>query len=89
MRTDLPNGQLAAPVTTSPALEPEQVSAAAAARMAGVSEASWWRLHAAGKVPRPNKLGGRTLWQVNGANGLRTWIWRGCPSREDFEAGPK
>ena len=57
-------------------LEPEQVSAAEAARLAGVSEASWWRFHAAGKVPRPNRLGHRTLWQVNGPNGLREFIRR-------------
>lgn len=66
-------------------LEPEQVSAAVAASMAGVSEATWWRLHAAGKVPRPNKLGGRTLWQLNGPNGLRDWIRLGCPQRAEFE----
>ncbi len=69
-----------------PGLEPEQVSAAEAARLAGVSEATWWRLHAADKVPRPNKLGGRTLWQVNGPNGLRSWIRQGCQSRAEFEA---
>jgi predicted DNA-binding transcriptional regulator AlpA len=70
-------------------LEPEQVSATQAARMAGVSQATWWRLHAAGKVPRPNKLGGRTLWQVNGHNGLREWIRQGCPARAEFEARQK
>src|ERR1700682_2781413 len=67
-------------------LEPEQVSAPEAARLVGVSSASWWRLSAAGKVPRPNRLGGRTLWQVNGPNGLREWIRQGCPSRSEFEA---
>jgi len=70
-------------------VEPEQVGAAGAARMAGVSEATWWRLQAAGKVPRPNRLGGRTLWQVNGPNGLREWIRQGCPARADFESRQK
>ena len=41
---------------------PEQVAADVAATMAGVSPSTWWRLHAAAEVPKPNKLGGRTLW---------------------------
>jgi predicted DNA-binding transcriptional regulator AlpA len=66
-----------------PAIEPEQVSAGKAARLAGVSEATWWRLHAAGKVPRPNKLGCRTLWRIRE---LRDWIAAGCPDRRTWEA---
>lgn len=72
-----------------PVLEPEQVGDAEAARLAGVSEATWWRLHSAGKVPRPNKLGGRTLWPVNGPRGLRDWIQLGCPTRAEAEAGQR
>ena len=69
-----------------PGLDPEQVGAPVAGAFSGVSEATWWRLHAAAKVPRPNKLGGRTLWQLNGPNGLQEWIRQGCPSRAEFEA---
>jgi prophage regulatory protein len=65
------------------AIEPEQVSAGKAARLAGVSEATWWRLHAAGKVPRPNKLGFRTLWRIRE---IRDWIAAGCPDRRTWEA---
>jgi predicted DNA-binding transcriptional regulator AlpA len=71
------NGQTAHAV-----LEPEQVGAAAAARLAGVSQATWWRLHASGRVPRPNKLGGRTLWRVRE---LREWVEAGCPDRKTWE----
>jgi predicted DNA-binding transcriptional regulator AlpA len=69
-----------------PGPEPEQVAAASAAVIAGVSESTWWWLHAATKVPRPDKLGGRTLWEINGPNGLREWIRQRCPSRSEFEA---
>jgi predicted DNA-binding transcriptional regulator AlpA len=62
---------------------PEQVAADTAAAMAGVSQSSWWRLHAGEKVPRPNKLGGRTLWRVDE---LKRWIEAGCPCRRIWEA---
>jgi predicted DNA-binding transcriptional regulator AlpA len=65
------------------AVEPEQGPAALAALIAGVGESTWWRLHSAGKVPRPNKLGGKTLWRVPE---LREWIAAGCPSRKEWEA---
>jgi predicted DNA-binding transcriptional regulator AlpA len=71
------------PAPEPPRLEPEQVCAADAARLAGVSQSSWWRLHASGMVPRPNKLGGRTLWRVRE---LRQWIQVGCPARSQWEA---
>ena len=73
----------ASPPSLPPALEPEQVAANVAARLAGISSATWWRLHAAGKVPRPNKLGGRTLWRVQE---IREWIAAGCPDRKTWEA---
>src|SRR5205823_13728010 len=71
------------PASLSEALEPLLVSAPHAARLSGVSEATWWRLHAAAKVPRPIKLGGRTLWRVEE---LRRWIEAGCPDRRAWEA---
>jgi predicted DNA-binding transcriptional regulator AlpA len=57
-----------------------------AAHLAGVSVGSWWRLNSAGKIPRPNKLGGRTLWRLRE---LREWIAAGCPDRGSWEARPK
>jgi predicted DNA-binding transcriptional regulator AlpA len=57
---------------------PLQVPAAAAARLAGVSKATWHRLHAAAKVPAPNRLGGRVLWRLDE---LHAWIQAGCPDR--------
>jgi len=83
--SDTPNGQDAHSAKHT-GLEPEQVGAAVAARLAGVSEATWWRHHADGKIPRPNKLGRRTLWRVQE---LREWIAAGCPDRVSWEARPK
>jgi predicted DNA-binding transcriptional regulator AlpA len=51
--------------------------------MCGRSEASWWRDHAAGCIPAPVKLGGRTLWR---AEELRGWVAAGCPARRTWEA---
>jgi predicted DNA-binding transcriptional regulator AlpA len=62
---------------------PEQVPAKFAARLVGVSPAAWYRLVAAGKTPRSNRLGGRVLWSVEE---LRSWIGAGCPPRPEWEA---
>jgi predicted DNA-binding transcriptional regulator AlpA len=59
------------------------VSASVAGSMCGRSEASWWRDHAAGRIPTPVKLGGRTLWR---AEELRAWVAAGCPARRIWEA---
>ena len=52
-----------------------------AARLCGVSPASWDRLTAAGKVPPSLRLGGRVLWN---RDSLRLWVSLGLPSRADF-----
>lgn len=45
------------------------------------------RLDAAGRLPRPVRLGGRQVrWTLDGPNGIRRWIELGCPSRNQFEA---
>jgi predicted DNA-binding transcriptional regulator AlpA len=54
-----------------------------ACRLAGVSLATWWRLHAAAKVPSPNRLSGRVLWPVAE---LRAWVAAGCPDRRTWQA---
>jgi hypothetical protein len=48
-----------------------------------VSEASWHRLQAAGKIPAAVAVGGRRLWRVED---LRAWVLMGCPDRRTFEA---
>lgn len=51
--------------------------------LCGRSEASWWRDHAAARIPAPVKIGGRTFWRVEE---LRQWIDAGCPARKVWEA---
>jgi predicted DNA-binding transcriptional regulator AlpA len=58
------------------AAEPALVPAKVAAHLTGISLASWERLHAAGKVPAPVRLGGRVLWRVQE---LHQFIRAGCP----------
>lgn len=53
------------------------------ARLVGVSEATWDRLNAAGKIPSCVRIGGRVLWRVAD---IEAWIDAGCPDRKSFEA---
>lgn len=71
------------PASLPAGIEPLLVPAPQAARLSGVSEATWWRLHAAAKVPHPLKLGGRTLWSLEE---LRRWVGAGCPDRKTWDA---
>jgi predicted DNA-binding transcriptional regulator AlpA len=73
------DGQEQGPQKTPPLLIP----APEAARLSGVSPATWHRLAAAKKVPAPVRLGGRVLWR---AAELREWIAAGCPDRRTWEA---
>lgn len=73
-----PRDAITLPTETTPLL----VGATEAARLCSVSEATWWRLAAAGKVPVPIKLGGRTLWRVGE---LREWTAAGCPDRHAWD----
>lgn len=54
-----------------------------AARLCSVSPASFDRLTAAGKTPRPIKLGGRVVWR---RSDLESWIAHGCPDRKTFDS---
>ena len=78
-------GDLRAARPTPPAApaEPLLVPAAESARLCGVSEASWYRLKSAGKVPAPVRLGGRVLWRVEK---LRRWCAAGCPDLHTWQA---
>jgi predicted DNA-binding transcriptional regulator AlpA len=60
-----------------------QVPDTVAACLAGVSRATWWRLHAAAKTPAAIKLGRKVLW--NRAE-LESWIAAKCPSRDLWES---
>jgi predicted DNA-binding transcriptional regulator AlpA len=81
--TDAPVEDRFGPPCKSPTVEALLVGAEVAGAMCGRSEASWWRDHAAARVPAPVKLGGRTLWRVEE---LRRWVEAGCPSRKVWEA---
>jgi predicted DNA-binding transcriptional regulator AlpA len=67
----------------APALPPLLLPARQAAALCGVSEATWWRLHSAGRVPAPVRLGGRTLWR---RSDVLAFVEMGCPDRKSFEA---
>jgi len=59
------------------------VPADQAAKMCGVSRATWWKLHLAKQIPLPVRLTQRTpRWIVSE---LRDWMGAGCPSRDDWE----
>jgi len=62
--------------------EPALLSAKQSAAFCAVSIASWWRYHAAAKIPNPTKLGGGTFWN---AQELGEWVKASCPSREVWE----
>ena len=62
---------------------PLLVPAVEAARLCGVSRASWWAYCSAGRVPSPIRLCGRTLWRREELVG---WIRAGCPGRDRWIA---
>ncbi len=65
-------------------LEPLLVDARAAARLVGISLATWHRLKSARRIgPAPVRLGGRVLYRVGD---LRLWTEWGCPPLLEFEA---
>src|SRR5436305_1520715 len=66
----------------APPIEALLVPAQVAGSMCGRSEASWWRDHAAARIPAPVHLGGRTLWR---SQELREWVEAGCPDRRTWE----
>jgi predicted DNA-binding transcriptional regulator AlpA len=60
-------------------IAPELLTSSQAAQLCGIGESTFFRLHAAKKVPAPVKLGGATRWA---RTELLAWIAAGCPSRE-------
>jgi predicted DNA-binding transcriptional regulator AlpA len=53
-------------------------SAAESAAACGVSQRTWWRLDAAGKVPAAVLIGKSKRWR---ADELTRWVEQGCPDR--------
>jgi predicted DNA-binding transcriptional regulator AlpA len=72
------------PAAESPAslAPPLLVRRVEAARLCGVSPATWDRLDAAGKTPTPVRLGGAKLYRVAE---LEEWCAAGCPPRTEWE----
>jgi predicted DNA-binding transcriptional regulator AlpA len=52
------------------------------AKAFGISERSVRSLDAAGKLPRPFRLGGRVVWPVSV---IRRWLECGAPDRAEWE----
>lgn len=61
---------------------PLTVDARGAAALLGISRSSFWKLHSAGKVPRPLRFGRATRWN---REELELWLRAGAPSRERWE----
>lgn len=59
------------------------VPAIDAARLCGVSRATWFRLNSAGRIPAPVRIGSVPRWRVEE---LRAWLEAGCPTRERWMA---
>ena len=69
--------------TTPVGSERLALSAKDAAILLGISRAQVWKLHAAGKIPLPVRLGTRApRWRVEE---LREWLAAGCPDRQTWE----
>lgn len=59
------------------------LDAAAAARLCGVSRATWFCWDSRGRIPRPLRLSERIpRWRVEE---LRAWLAAGAPPRERWE----
>lgn len=59
------------------------VTAAQAARMLGISERHFYKLHSSGRVPRPIRLGRTVRWR---AAEFEQWLEAGAPNRAKWEA---
>ena len=66
--------------------QPIAVGASTAGQLFEVSASTWRRMHAAGLVPSPVRIGpgnGSPRWVVDT---LRDWAAAGCPTRYQFES---
>ena len=58
--------------------DPILLSAGAAAKLLGISERHFYKLHSSGRVPKPIRLGRAVRWR---ADELRDWVASGTPAR--------
>lgn len=61
---------------------PSLITSDDAAAMLGVSRAHFYRMHKAGRIPLPVRLGGSVRWRVNE---LKAWIDAGMPNRQAWK----
>ena len=57
-----------------------------AAVIFGVSLRTWQMWNAAGRIPRPIRIGRSPLWPLNE---LMEWVDAGCPPRSEWESRKK
>lgn len=62
---------------------PLLLTATMAGKLCSKSLRTWRTWDAAGRIPRPIRIGRSTLWR---ANELHDWVAAGCPRRADWEA---
>jgi excisionase family DNA binding protein len=62
--------------------KPELLNAIATAEVLGISRAHLYRLHNAGKIPLPMRLGGAVRWRLKE---LMAWIDAGMPNRSRWQ----
>ena len=62
--------------------EPILLPAGAAARLLGISERHFYKLHSSGRVPKPIRLGRSVRWR---ADELRDWVAAGTPARDRWQ----
>ncbi len=66
-----------------PRMDPLLLDALAAAAFIDVSRATFWKLHASGKIPLPLRLSQRVVrWRKEE---LVAWVRAGCPSRDKWK----
>jgi excisionase family DNA binding protein len=63
-------------------LEPLAIDVGEAAKLCGIGRATWYSLLAAGRIPKPVRLGRRALWRTEE---LRAWMRAGCPALHKWE----
>jgi excisionase family DNA binding protein len=62
--------------------QPLTLSASESAKLLGISRAHFYRLHAAGQVPRPVRLGRAVRWV---RQEIEEWLRAGAPPRVKWE----
>ena len=78
-----PNRVMASSTTSGALAQRLLLTAAQAAALCGRSGRTWWTWHAAGRIPRPVRIGRSVLWR---AKEIREWIDAGCPPLNEWEA---